>query len=115
VKSILDTPEGLMLGGEKRNVTILMADLRGFTAISENLPPEGVVAMLNIYLEVMTEIILKYHGTIDEIIGDALLVIFGAPLQKADDAQRAVACAVEDANRYVRSEQKETVRRGIRN
>lgn len=95
VKSILDTPEGLMLGGEKRTVTILMADLRGFTALSENLPPEGVVAMLNIYLELMTEIIMKYHGTIDEIIGDALLVIFGAPIQKADDPQRAVACAIE--------------------
>jgi adenylate cyclase len=72
-----------------------MADLRGFTSLSERLPAEDVVAMLNIYLETMIEIIQKYHGTIDEFIGDAILVIFGAPILRPDDPQRAVACAVE--------------------
>ncbi len=95
VESILDTPEGLNLGGEKRVVTIMMTDLRGFTAISEKLPPENVVSILNHFLEKMTEIILKYNGTIDEFIGDAILVIFGAPIVRIDDAERAVACAVE--------------------
>jgi len=95
VSSILDTPEGLKLGGEKRKVTILMSDLRGFTSISEHLKPEDVLFILNIYLEVMTEIILKYDGTIDEFIGDAILVMFGAPILKEDDAIRAVACALE--------------------
>ncbi|MBM4287692.1 MAG: response regulator [Deltaproteobacteria bacterium] len=95
VETILEHPGGLKIGGEKRQATILMSDLRGFTAISERLPAEDVVSMVNIYLETMTDIILKYQGTIDEFIGDGILVIFGAPLQRADDAQRAVACAVE--------------------
>jgi len=95
VESILERPDGLKIGGEKRQATILMADLRGFTSLSEGLPAEDVVSMVNIYLETMTDIILKYQGTIDEFIGDGILVIFGAPLQRPDDAQRAVACAVE--------------------
>ncbi|MBF0452693.1 MAG: response regulator, partial [Candidatus Magnetomorum sp.] len=95
VSSILDTPEGLKLGGEKRKVTILMSDLRGFTTIGEQLPPEDVLSIINIYLEIMTEIIMKYDGTIDEFIGDAILVMFGAPLLKDNDAIRAVACALE--------------------
>ena len=86
---------GLKIGGEKRRATILMADLRGFTSLSERLPAEDVVAMINIYLETMTEIIQKYQGTIDEFIGDGILVIFGAPILRPDDPRRAVACAVE--------------------
>jgi adenylate cyclase len=95
VESILDTPEGLELGGEKRKVTIMMSDLRGFTSIGERLPPEDVLTIINIYLKSMTDIILKYEGTIDEFIGDAILVIFGAPILKEDDTKRAVACAIE--------------------
>lgn len=95
VESILERPDGLKIGGEKRQATILMSDLRGFTSLSEGLPAEDVVSMVNIYLETMTDIILKYQGTIDEFIGDGILVIFGAPLQRSDDALRAVACAVE--------------------
>lgn len=95
VESILESPEGLKLGGEKRRVTIMMSDLRGFTSMSERLPPEDVVSVINNYLEAMTEIILKYQGTIDEFIGDSILVIFGAPIKREDDAKRAIACAVE--------------------
>ncbi len=95
VNTILETPEGLALGGEKRMVTIMMTDLRGFTSIGERLPAENVVSIINIYLEHMTEIIIKYQGTIDEFIGDAILVIFGAPIRREDDARRAVACALE--------------------
>lgn len=95
VEEILTTPDGASLGGEKRQLTIMMADLRGFTSLGEDLPAEQVVAMINIYLEVMTEIIFKYQGTIDEFIGDAILAIFGAPVQRHNDAQRAVACALE--------------------
>lgn len=95
VDNILETPEGLQLGGEKRCVTILMADLRGFTAITERLSGDGVVNMINIYLEVMTDILFKYQGTIDEFIGDGILAVFGAPVQREDDVQRAVACAIE--------------------
>jgi len=95
VASILESPEGAALGGEKRVLTIMMTDLRGFTSIAERLPAEEVVDIINIYLEAMTEIILRYQGTIDEFIGDAIFVIFGAPVLREDDALRAVACALE--------------------
>ena len=95
VANLLESPEGLKVGGEKRKVTILMSDLRGFTPLVEATPPEKVVSLLNTYLSTMTDVILKHEGTIDEFIGDAILVIFGAPMSKADDAERAVACAVE--------------------
>jgi adenylate cyclase len=94
VDSLLDTPEGLQLGGEKRYVTVLMSDLRAFSSLSESLRPEQVVTMLNNYLGVMAEIIGEYNGTIDEFIGDAILALFGAPVQRKDDAERAVACAM---------------------
>ena len=94
VENILETPAGLKIGGEKRLVTIMMTDIRGFTALGKQLPAETIVAMLNIYLEKMTDIIFKYKGTIDEFIGDAILVIFGAPFSQGDDAMRAVACSL---------------------
>ena len=72
VDSILESPEGMKLGGEKRKVNILVSDLRGFTSIGERLPPENVLSITNIYLEAMTDIIMKYGGTIDEFIGDSL-------------------------------------------
>ena len=95
VKSLLESPEGLKLGGERRKVTILMSDLRGFTSLSESLGPEEVVRTLNGYLGAMAEVILQHKGTIDEFIGDAILAIFGAPVGRQDDAKRAIACAVE--------------------
>jgi class 3 adenylate cyclase/CheY-like chemotaxis protein len=95
VKKLLDSPDGLKLGGESLTVTIVMTDLRGFSAISEKYPPETVVKMLNSYLSDMTEIIFKYSGTINDIIGDAILILFGAPAMRADDADRALACALE--------------------
>jgi adenylate cyclase len=94
VKSLLETPEGLKLGGDRRKVTILMCDLRGFSTISEKLPPEKVVEILNVFLGTMTEAIATYQGTIDEFIGDAILVLFGAPIYREDDAARAVASAI---------------------
>jgi adenylate cyclase len=95
VDAILETPEGLKIGGEKREVTVLMADLRGFASTCERLSAEAVVNILNTYLETMTEIVLKYRGNINEFIGDAILVIFGAPILRDNDAKRAVACALE--------------------
>jgi len=95
VEALLDVPDGLSLGGEKREVTLLMSDLRGFTAITEELEPTEVVSLLNHYLSAMVEIIQRRGGTIDEIIGDAILVLFGAPLAMKDAAQRAVRCALE--------------------
>ena len=98
MNSLLDDPSALELGGEKRMVTIMMTDLRGFTALSERLKPEQVVQMLNSYFEIMVDVVLQYNGTINEIIGDALLVIFGAPQEMLDRAQQAIACAIEMQN-----------------
>lgn len=92
---LLDLPEGLKLGGEKRQVTLLMSDLRGFTALAERLEATQVVALLNHYLSGMIEIIQRSGGTIDDIIGDAILVVFGAPVAMPDAAQRAVCCGLE--------------------
>jgi adenylate cyclase len=94
VKSLLESPEGLKLGGERRKVTLVMTDLRGFTSMAGRLAPEQVVAMLNRYLGTMVEVIQQYQGTIDEFIGDAIFILFGAPIQREDDAERAVACAM---------------------
>jgi class 3 adenylate cyclase len=119
VSSLLESPEGLKLGGESRRVTILMSDLRGFTSVSERLGPEQVVRLLNTYLGGMARIILKHQGTIDEFIGDAVLAIFGAPISRDDDARRAVACALDmqlamDAvNRQNQDEGLPTVEMGI--
>lgn len=93
-ESLLRSPEALELGGEEREVTILMSDLRGFTALAARLTPHQVIGFLNLYLEAMVEVIGRYQGTIDEIIGDAILVIFGAPVGCADHAAKAVACAL---------------------
>ncbi|MGD8523132.1 MAG: adenylate/guanylate cyclase domain-containing protein [Desulfobacterales bacterium] len=98
MNTLLEDPSALELGGEKRKVTIMMTDLRGFTALSEQLKPEQVVQLLNSYFEVMVDVVLQYNGTINEIIGDALLVIFGAPQEMPDRAQRAIACAIEMQN-----------------
>ena len=92
--SILQSPEGLELGGEEREITILMSDLRGFTALAARLAPQEVIEFLNLYLEAMVDVISRYEGTIDEIIGDAILVIFGAPLASEDHAAKAVACGL---------------------
>src|SRR5215831_15824146 len=94
VAQLLDAPEGLELGGSKRKVTILLSDVRGFTALAECLEPQEVMTFLNHYLEAMVDVILAYRGTIIEILGDGLLVLFGAPLTRDDDAERAVACAL---------------------
>ncbi len=94
VDSVLKTPSGLELGGEKRQITVLMADLRGFSSMSERIEPEKVVAVINNFLGVMTEIIVDNSGTIDEFIGDAILVFFGAPVDREDHAQAAVECAI---------------------
>ena len=93
VTNLLESPEALQLGGERRQITILTSDLRGFTALSERLQPEEVINILNLYLEYMAEVINRYHGTIDEFMGDGILVLFGAPLARENDATRAVACA----------------------
>lgn len=95
VSKLLDKPDGLDMGGKLQTVTILMADIRSFTTISENLTPQQVVKMLNNYLGTMADVIMSHDGTVDEFIGDAILALFGAPVSKPDDADRAIACAIK--------------------
>ena len=94
VKELLDTSDGLKLGGEVREVTIMLSDLRGFTPLCEHLTPDQVIEVLNDYLSRMSKIIGQYKGTINEFIGDAILTFFGAPVKYGDSPARAVACAL---------------------
>lgn len=94
VNTLLASPEGRQLGGERRTLTILISDLRGFSTLCEGLGPEQVVAILNIYLGAMADVIGEYRGSINEFIGDAILAVFGAPVPQEDHPERAVACAI---------------------
>lgn len=95
VAQLLDTPEGLRLGGKKQYLTVLMSDLRGFTQMSERMDPKDLLTMLNHYLGQMTEIIIRHNGTIIEFIGDAILALFGAPTSSDRHAEDAVSSALE--------------------
>jgi PAS domain S-box-containing protein len=94
VTTLLETDSGLSLGGERREITVLTSDIRGFTAQSEQLLPEQVIKIINHYFAAMIDVISQYQGTINEFMGDGILVLFGAPIARADDPERAVACAV---------------------
>jgi adenylate cyclase len=98
VGELLDSPEGLKMSGENREVTFLVSDLRGFTALTSRLSPHEVIEIMNRYFEYMVEIIARYRGTVSEFMGDGILAFFGAPLYADDDPERAVACAVEMQN-----------------
>lgn len=86
---------GLNVGGERRQITIIFADIRGFTTVAEQLSPERVVSLLNDYLAAMTDVVFKYDGTVDKFLGDRLMAIFGAPLGHGDDVRRSLYCAKE--------------------
>ncbi|HZH91468.1 MAG TPA: adenylate/guanylate cyclase domain-containing protein [Pyrinomonadaceae bacterium] len=94
VRQMLEHPESFKLGGANQRVTVLFADVRGFTSISEHAPPERVVQILNLYFSAMTEIIFAHGGTLDKYIGDGLMALFGAPAATPQDASNALAAAV---------------------
>lgn len=98
-EEILKSPERIDMGGELRDITILVSDLRGFTSMTEALEPRQVLRILNRYFEKMTEVIHLHEGTIDEFTGDGILVFFGAPRKTPDHTRRAVACALEMQDR----------------
>jgi class 3 adenylate cyclase len=93
-QAVLDSPGGLALGGRKREITVLMSDLRGYTRFAEHGDPAGVMAVLNDYLGRMADIVIAHGGTINEFIGDAIFAVYGAPIEHADHAERAAATAL---------------------
>jgi class 3 adenylate cyclase len=93
-KTLLESPEGLKFGGEKREITVLMSDLRGYTRFAEQGDPAWVMEVLNDYLARMTDIIIAYGGTINEFIGDAIFAVYGAPIPHGNHAERAAASAL---------------------
>ena len=113
VDELLDDDAKLNLGGEEREVTILFSDIRGFTSMSENMSPENVVSTLNEYFSDMIDIVFKYNGTLDKIIGDELMIVYGAPISAEDDTQRAVATAVEMQKQIIRLNKKRRKRKEI--
>jgi adenylate cyclase len=94
VKQMLENPESFKLGGTSQTITILFADIRGFTRISEHVNPEKIVNLLNRYFSAMTEIIFAHGGTLDKYLGDGLMALFGAPTATPDDASNALNAAV---------------------
>jgi adenylate cyclase len=91
---VLSQRAGITLGGEERVVTVLFSDIRGYSTISEQMSPAQVVAMLNLYLGAMNEIIDQHRGCVIEFVGDAILAVFGAPHYMADHSEQAVRCAI---------------------
>ena len=94
VEHLIENPETLALGGERRECSFVMTDLAGFTSLVEGADPARIVALLNDYLDGMIKLALRHEGTIDRIIGDAVAVMFSAPVPQADHGRRAVDCAL---------------------
>ena len=95
VEQLMDDPASVHLGGVRREVSVLLADIRGFTGISERHPPEEVVAILNRYLACATEVILGAGGTLDKFLGDGVMAFFNAPLPQEDHVLAAVRAALQ--------------------
>jgi adenylate cyclase len=95
VNEMLRDPERLKLGGEKKDLTVLFADIRGFTSMAETLEPEALVELLNEFHTAMTDVVYRYDGTLDKYIGDAIMVVYGAPLEFTDHASRGCNSALD--------------------
>ena len=106
VNELIKNPGMAKLGGERKEMTILFSDVRGFTSFSETHPPEEVVPILNEYLGEMTDIIFKWEGTLDKFMGDAILTFWGAPMKQEDHAERAIKCALEMMKRLKELQEK---------
>lgn len=106
VEQVLGNPERLQLGGEKKDLTVLFSDIRGFTSISERMSPEGLVKFMNEYLTAMTDIVFQHDGLLDKYIGDAIMAIWGAPMDQPDHPRRACRTALEMIGALLRLQKK---------
>ena len=119
VDDLLKHPEKLKLGGEKKILTVLFSDIRGFTSISEKLTPEELVEHLNVYLQGMTDLVFEYNGTLDKYVGDEIMAFWGAPVELENHALEACKSALKqmealhEMNRIWDSEGKPTLDIGI--
>lgn len=95
VDELLDSGNEIALGGSKNEVCIMFCDIRGFTSMSEKMIPEDVVFLLNNYFQEMIDVVFKNNGTLDKIIGDELMVLYGVPLKSDNDCQKAIDTAIE--------------------
>ncbi len=98
VEELLAHPEKLVLGGKREELTVLFSDIQGFTSISQDMPPEDLVSLLNEYLSVMSEIVFRHRGTLDKYEGDAVMAFWGAPVPQKDHPVRACLSALEMQN-----------------
>ena len=94
VDELIRDPSKAKLGGDRKEITVLFSDIRGFTSFSEKHQPEEVVSLLNEYLGAMTNIVFEHEGTLDKFVGDAIMALWGAPVGQPDHAERAVKCAL---------------------
>lgn len=119
VDDLLKSPEMAKLGGERKTITVLFSDIRGFTSMSEKMTPEELVDHLNMYLQAMTDIVIKYDGTLDKYVGDEIMAFWGAPVPQQDHALRACMAALEmmtklhEMNREWKQHNKESLNIGI--
>lgn len=112
MRHLLRDPKALNLGGERRTCSFVMTDLAGFTSFMEEQTPEAVVSLLNAYIDGMVRIAFDHGGTIDRIVGDAVAVMFSAPVEQPDHATRAVACA-RDMDAFTRAFAAERAAEGL--
>jgi adenylate cyclase len=119
VDDLLKSPEMIKLGGDRKIITVLFSDIRGFTSMSEKMTPEELVDHLNNYLQAMTDIVIKYDGTLDKYVGDEIMAFWGAPVPQNDHALRSCRAAIEmmsklnEMNRAWQQQNKEMIRIGI--
>jgi adenylate cyclase len=107
-EEILKNPDSLQLGGQRRHLTVLFADIKAFTSLSEKMDPAAVVEVLNHYFTSMVDLVFEHQGTLDKFLGDGLLAFFGAPLPVPRAASQAVACAIAMQQRLHAMQEKGT-------
>jgi adenylate cyclase len=95
IEQLMADPTRINLGGQRRDMTVLFSDIRGFTTVTEKGNPEELVAQLNEYFSRMVDVVFRHKGTVDKFVGDMVMALYGAPLDDVDHAEHAVAAAID--------------------